>query len=155
MKRFLKNIILMGILLTSSCFYDEAETINPADETYTNTATAVGNITTLTATVSDITVSNKYIVVNFSSAIDTSTIIYGTSVQVESPASTALTEGTDYTAIVSGDPANKITLDFTQGGAPLNPGSTDSIIVIMTNAIKSLNNSSVGLTPINVSKTLP
>lgn len=149
--------VLIFLLLAASCILDEAETINPADETYTNTATAVGNITTLTATISNLSQTNPYITIIFSSPIDRASIDYASSIViVDDPLGTptTLTQGTQYSAIPTpgaSEPISKITLNFTT----LAPSTADVIRVTLTNGITSYNNSSVTLsTTGNFDKTV-
>jgi len=131
------------LLFAAGAFFlgcSEAETIFPGDETYYNPLTPAGAITTLTATASDLTVTNSFITITFSSPIDTTSVVYDGNVHVEYPTGTTRTVGAiEYIGITN---SNKIIIDFD----PLTPvvaGQTARIT--LTSAIKSYADPTISL----------
>ncbi|HPJ36626.1 MAG TPA: hypothetical protein PK358_17445 [Spirochaetota bacterium] len=150
MKRLLIISLFVPLLaLATGCYFmDEAETLNPGDETYYNPAVPEGAITTLTATVGNISEANPYIIVEFSSPVNSASVVYDTSVQVQYPVGTPLSEGVDYDGITN---TSTIILDLTSAV----PTSGTTVRVILTSGINAYADNSVTLTPVNVTRTLP
>lgn len=152
MKRVITFCLFLLLASTGCVFMEEADTIDPGDETYNNPLAPQGSITTLTATVGDLSEANPYITITFSSPIDTLSVNYDVNVIVQYPAGvTTLTEGTGpgtYEGITN---SGKIVLDLTDSG----PTSGSTVRVTLTAGIKAYADSTVGLTPVTEDKTLP
>jgi hypothetical protein len=93
MKRLFLILAVLSLFVLGC---SEAETVFPGDETYYNPLPAEGTeITTLTATVSnDLTTTNPVIRITFNTPVDDLTVVYDTTIQVESSNEGVLTEGT-------------------------------------------------------------
>ena len=132
-----------------SCFYmDEAKTVNLDDDTYINPDVSIGEVTNLTATVSQLSEDNPYITIIFSSPINVASIDYDVNVIVQYPDGTALTEGIGYIGITN---TSKIVLDLTDTA----PTSGTTVRVLLTADINAESNNSVNLIPVNETRTLP
>jgi hypothetical protein len=160
MKRLLIILFLLIMAFAPvSCFYmDDAETVDPGDETYVNPAVPPGEVTTLTATttIANVSVSNPYVRINFSVPVDISTITYGdgNSISLEYDGA-PLNYGAEYTS--DPDPLTEavsainliITATITAGTIISPPRLT----VILSSAITADSNSSTTLTPLTDSTT--
>ncbi|MBN1500279.1 MAG: hypothetical protein JW982_08990 [Spirochaetes bacterium] len=125
----------------------ESDTINP-EEAFTNTTGAEGTVTALTATVGQISQSNPYIMITFSSPVNGASVIYDTTVSVEYPPGTPLTESVDYDGTTG---TSNLFLDLTSAS----PASGNTVRIILTAGINAYADNSVNLTPVNVTRTLP
>ncbi len=141
-----------------SCFYmDEADTVDPGDESFTNPTPPVGGITTLTATVSGLTATNPYIVITFNTPINVSSVAYAGMAQnvfLEFPVGIPITEGIHFFAITY---QSKIELDLSPmlPPDPKNLVSGSTVLVELTAGINAESNNAINLTPVNVTRTLP
>jgi len=154
MKRLLFILSLLIITLAPvSCFYmDEAETVDPGDETFTNPTPPVGGVTTLTAAVSGLTATNPFIVITFSSPVNSASVIYDVNVIVEYPDGVmTLTEGAGANTYIGITNTSKIILDLIDTA----PISGTTVRVQLTAGINAESNNSINLTPVNVTRTLP
>ena len=137
-----------------SCFYmDEADTIYPGDEIYTNPLPPIGDVTTLTATVSGLTELNPYITITFDSPINQASVIFDTTVSVQYPAGvTTLSEGAGpgtYVGIIN---TSNVILDLTDSS----PASGTTVRVILTTGLNADSDNSVSLSnPGNFNRLLP
>ena len=153
MKRLL---IILSLLIMAfapvSCFYmDEAETVDPGDEAFSNPAVPLGGVTTLTATVSGLSEENPYITIQFSSPINAASVNYDVNVIVEYPDGvTTLTQGAGANTYIGITNTSKIILDLTDTA----PTSGTTVRVQLTAGINAESDNSVNLTPVNVIRTL-
>jgi len=157
-----KLLIILSLLIMVhapvSCFYmDEADTIYPGDEIYTNPLPPIGDITTLTATVSGLTEIVPSISVTFNTPVNHLSVDYDEitgSIRVEYPIGNPLVEGVDYDAIpnVPTEGLSVIYLDL----ASSNPTSGTTVRVILTNTLNANADNSVLLSnPGNFNRLLP
>ncbi|PKL18320.1 MAG: hypothetical protein CVV49_06970 [Spirochaetae bacterium HGW-Spirochaetae-5] len=132
----------------------------PGDETFYNPLPAEGTeITTLTATVSnDLTATNPVIRITFNTPVDDFTILYDTTIQVESPIGNVLTEGAiagQYNAF----PDTPLTSETSIIIIDLNniPHTSGTVIrVTLTSGLIAYTNPSVTLSnPGNFDRTIP
>jgi len=155
MKRLLFILSLLIMTLAPvSCFYmDEADTVDPGDESFTNPTPPVGGITNLTViSISDISEDNPYITIIFSSPINTASVNYDINVIVEYPdGGTTLTEGTGANTYIGITNTSKIVLDLTDTA----PTSGTTVRVQLTASINAESDNSINLTPVNVTRPLP
>ncbi len=152
MKRLMIISLFLTVFSTGCFFYEEAETVNPADVTSTNTGTAPGEITTLTATVGNISQTNPYLTITFSSPIAIASVNYDVNVIVQYPDGvTTLTEGSGPNTYEGITNSGQIILDLTDSG----PTAGTTVRVILTSDIKAYVDNTVGLTPVNEPRTLP
>lgn len=149
MKRLMIISLFLTVFATGCFFYEEAETVNPADVTSTNTGTAPGEITTFTAIVTGPTLTNKTIIIEFDSPASAGSIIYDTSIIIERNG-TPLVEGTGYNA--QPDPvseaASVINISLTAGLGG------DVFTVTLTSGITAYSNTAITLTPYTNNFTL-
>ena len=86
MKRllFISSLLIIA-LAPVSCFYiDEAETVDPGDEAFTNPTPPVGGVTNLTVTsISAPTIASPVIKITFNIPITQASVTYGTTIIVE------------------------------------------------------------------------
>ena len=151
MKRLMIISLFLTVFATGCFFYEEAETVNPADVTSTNTGTAPGGVTALTATVGNISQTNPYLIITFSSPIDTASVNYDVNVIVQYPDGVPITEGTGPNTYEGITNSGQIILDLTDSG----PTAGTTVRVILTSDIKAYVDNTVGLTPVNQPRTLP
>jgi len=153
MKRLMIISLFLTVFATGCFFYEEADTVNPGDESYYNPTTPEGSLSSLTASVSSLSDDNPYITITFDSPIDTGTVTYDSYVQViytdfSTSITTTLTQGSGYVGITN---KSKIVLDLSATA----PQTNDTIRVILTSDIKSYASSTISLTPVDVTRTLP
>lgn len=154
MKRLMIISLFLTVFATGCFFYEEAETVNPADVTSTNTGTAPGAITTFTATttIANVSITNPYIRITFSTPADETTLSCGNgnSISLEFNG-TPLAYPGDYTA--DPNPAtlteapsviNLIINSGISAGLPLR--------IILTNTIKADANNTISLTPVDIAE---
>ncbi len=145
MKRLMIISLFLTVFATGCFFYEEAETVNPADVTSTNTGTAPGGVTTFTATVSSLTETNPVITIRFDSPVWAGSVNYDTSIIVEYPIGTPLTEGSGYDAWPS-EPLSEATsviyLDLNES----TPTSTTTVRVTLTSSLAADSDSTHSLT---------
>lgn len=154
MKRLMIISLFLTVFATGCFFYEEAETVNPEDVTSTNTGTAPGGVTTFTATttIANVSMTNPYVRINFSTPADETTISCGNgnSISLEFNG-TPLAYPGDYTA----DP-NPATLTEAPSvinliiNSGISAGGT--LRIILTNAIQADANNTVSLTPVDNSQ---
>ncbi len=152
MKRLLILSLLLTVFLTGCMNYEQAGTVNPADVTSNTGGTPPGTITSLTATVGSISEDNPYIIITFSSPINTASISYDVNVVVQYPDGvTTLTEGSGANTYAGITNTSSIILDLTDTA----PTSGTTVRVSLTAGINAYADNSVTLTPLSVTRTLP
>jgi len=147
MKRLMIISLFLTVFATGCFFYEEAETVNPADVTSTNTGTAPGGITTFTATVTGPTLTNKTIIIEFDSPASAGSIIYDTSIIIERN-SIPLVEGVGYNANPVSEAASVINISLTAGSIG------DVFTVTLTSGITAYTDTTITLTPYTNNYTL-
>lgn len=152
MKRFLAISIFLTVLTTGCMNYDQAGTVDPADVTSNTAGTPPGAVTSLTATVGNISEDNPYIIITFSSPINTASINYDVNVVVQYPDGvTTLTEGSGINTYAGITNTSNIILDLTDSA----PTSGTTVRVSLTGGINAYADNTVTLTPLSVTRTLP
>jgi len=148
MKRLLFMLsLLIMVLAPVSCFYmDEADTVDPGDESFTNPTPPVGGITTLTATVGNLSAVNPRFSISFNTPVNHSSIDYDEitgSIRIEYPIGTNLEEGTDFIAIPStpSEDASVIYIDLSAS----TPVQFDTVRIVLTTGLNAGSNNTISL----------
>ena len=151
MKRFLAISIFLTVLTTGCMNYDQAGTVDPADVTSNTAGTPPGDISSFSVvSISNVSVTNPLVRIQFEYPASAASITYGTSVRLEYDGS-PLSYGTDYTA--DPDPVTEavsaINLNISYSML-----STHIITVILTNAITTDSDTTVHLTAVSTNLTV-